>query len=94
MINERKLVKRDGKVLAVIRPSDPERAIAKARACRGEQSFNEMLNDPEQTYTFIGLAAKKNQRIIDPQTGEVIDRLKPGDSFVFHADLVKHQTAS
>jgi len=94
VINEKKLVKRGGKVLAVIRPSDPQRAIAKARACRDQQELNAMLGDPEQTYTFIGLAAKKDQRIIDPHTGKVIDRMQPGDSFVPHEDLVKNQKAS
>lgn len=96
MINEKKLLVKGGSFVAVIRPSDPQRALAKAKALvargsSGQQDMNDLLKDPEQTYTFVGLVTKKNAKIVDPQTGVVIDKLQPGDSFVSYKDLLAQQ---
>jgi len=91
MLNKKKLVIRDGHVMAVIRPASPAMALADARtAARSEQTFDAMLTS--QPYTFIGLATKK-RKIVDPVTGKVIDQLQPGDSLVSHSQLVAHQRA-
>jgi len=73
---------KNGHVMAVIRPSDPKRAIAAAYKCTNQAEMNAVLQDPEQEYTFAGIASKDGANLLDANTGEVIDALQPGDSFV------------
>jgi hypothetical protein len=94
MIDKKKLIVRNGKVMAVIRPSDPQRALDKARAIigmpyeQGQKAMDEILQDPTQTYTFMGLAMKKHGKIVDPQTGAVVGKTQPGDSFVAYEQIL------
>jgi len=81
VIDESKLLKRDGDVLAVLRPSDPQRALEKARLAKTQEDMDKVLLDPTQTYTFVGLASL-DAKILDPATGENLGDLRPGDSFV------------
>jgi len=98
VIDKKKLLVKDGKVLAVIRPSDPQRALNKAKALLGmnyrdgQKAMDEILQDPAQTYTFIGLAMKKHGKIVDPETGAVIGKAQAGDSFVpYEQILARHE---
>ena len=78
----KKFMRRDGRVMAVIRPSDPKRAIAAAFQCTSQADMNNILKDPEQIYTFAGIASKHTEELLDPTTGDVVGKLEPGDSFV------------
>lgn len=81
------LVERDGEPLAVIRPEDPKKALKLARKAgksKDPNAFDRVLT--QQSYTFMGLL-RKDQKIVDPVTLEVLGELKPGDSFVRHSDL-------
>lgn len=88
MIPTKKLIVKNGKVMAVIRPSDPQRALDKAKAIvgmpyeQGQKAMDAILQDTSQTYTFLGLAMKKHGKIVDPETGAVVGRTQAGDSFV------------
>jgi hypothetical protein len=99
VIPTKKLLVKDGKVLAVIRPSDPQRALDKARAlvgmsyADGQKAMDEILQDPAQTYTFIGLAMKKHGKIADPETGAVIGKTQAGDSFVSYEQILARHAA-
>lgn len=78
-------IRREGKLLAILRPSDPERALRRARgkvkAVRGKPGLSALLCDPKQAYTFIGLPTTDGH-IVDPLTGENLGRTHAGDSFV------------
>ena len=93
MLNRKKLLVKDGEVMAVIRPSNPQRALDKAMAlvgtpyAEGQKAMDAILQDPEQTYTFIGLATKEGEKIVDPVTGIVVSKMQPGDSFVSYSEL-------
>lgn len=99
MINRKKILVKDGKVLAVIRPSDPLRALTQAKALIGtsydeaKKPFDEILSDPEQTYTFVGLATKNHGRIVDPSTGDVVGKVQAGDSLVPYEQLLARHEA-
>lgn len=92
-ISTKKLIVKKGKVMAVIRPSDPQRALDKAKAIigmpyeQGQKAMDEILQDPEQTYTFMGLAMKKHGKIVDPETGAVVGKTQAGDSFVAYEQI-------
>lgn len=99
MIPTKKLIVKNGKVMAVIRPSDLQRALAKAKAliglpyADGQKAMDEILQDPEQTYTFIGLAMKKHGKIVDPETGAVVGKTLAGDSFVSYEQILARHAA-
>lgn len=87
-----KHVIKDGTRLGVLRPKDPEQALATAYTIQGiadpeeaSRQFNEMLS--HQNYTFMGLLGPDG-RILD-EKGWAIGRCAPGDSFVGEDDLSK-----
>lgn len=91
-----RLVIKDGHHLAVLRPlteAAAAEAIAKARALADSKStdaeaFNAILSDQEHM-TFVGLLGE-NGRVLDPETLEVIEKVKPGDSFIKKEDLAAY----
>jgi hypothetical protein len=91
-------------LLAVIRPADPEMALAEIDRILALQKggvtpqdeidrlYQEMLG--LQEYTFVGLLDPKQEpgqtpRLLHSVTGEHIGDLNPGDSFVPYDALVK-----
>lgn len=93
-----KLVIRDGKVMAILRPQDAAKALAmvneitQAEAAgditpeEAQQRFNDVIS--AQPYTFEGLPTKDGD-LVDPETGEKVGRVKPGDSFLDFEDVKK-----
>jgi hypothetical protein len=91
-------------ILAVLRPKDPKLAIKTARKIakkerlgtinkvESNRRFQAMLG--QQEYRFVGVLEEKSKkpRILDPRTGEAIDHLRLGDSFVPYMQLVRAQT--
>lgn len=96
-------------LLAVIRPKDATLALKTARKImkkrqrrtitnvEADKQFNDMLG--MQEYRFVGILDKKKvakgvkPRILDPRTGQMIDHLRMGDSFVpYH--LLRQKQAS
>lgn len=95
----------DKEVLAVLRPADASLAIKTARKIakknqRGiidnveaNRRFQAMLG--QQEYRFVGILDRKKvgkgvkPRILDPRTGQMIDHLRIGDSFVPYMELVR-----
>ncbi len=87
-----KVLKKDGVEMAVMRPQDPEKAIAMGLALvglpyeEGQKAMDEMLN--AQPYTFVGLAGvpsnkKQPTPLLDPDDREkIVGYAQPGDSFV------------
>lgn len=79
-----KFVYRDGHRLAVVRPSDPDKALRDARALLGARgaeagaAFEALLW--AQPFRYVGLAGTK-QELLDT-AGIVVGKLEPGDSFV------------
>jgi hypothetical protein len=92
---------RDGKLMAVIRPLDPALALRLVSEIpngtsheEAEQRFIEILG--AQPYRFIGMASRRGPGdtgplyILEPKTGERIDRVQPGDSFVDYDAMPLH----
>jgi len=87
---------KDGKTLAVVRPTDPEVAkwaLAESLKLVGKPDpdgtlFNGILAEARRRcpYTFRGLLSKKGEAL-DPQTHEILERLQDGDSFIDLDDL-------
>lgn len=96
---------RRGEILAVLRPADAKLAVKTARKIakknqRGtidnveaNKRFQAMLG--QQEYRFVGILDRKKvgkgvkPRILDPRTGQPIDHLKMGDSFIPYMELVR-----
>lgn len=91
------VVKREGHTMAVIRPSDPERAIRRAHEIKNmpvftpeqlaaqDAAFQGMLG--EQEYQFVGVQGfdPKNPTaspLLDPDTMEIIGEGQTGDSLI------------
>lgn len=94
MSRSTKIVVKDGKPLAVLRPADPALALRLAESLIGkkgpevDEAWGRILS--AQPYKFVGWAAKpsavrtalgKRPQIVD-ENGNVIDELRVGDSFV------------
>jgi hypothetical protein len=78
----------DGQILMVVRPKDPERALAiaaKALEMQDVPAFQAIPQDPGGAYTFQGYLAKRIHNgslcIVD-QHNSFVGELVPGDSFV------------
>jgi hypothetical protein len=94
---------RDGEMLAVVRPEDPERAMATVRQImedeqsgrvapeESERRFNGMLS--EQPYTFVGIAGNNGSLFVLDESGEAKPiegaQMQPGDSMVPLSSLQK-----
>jgi len=84
-------LRRQGVDLCVMRPRDPALAIRLSLAAKGQLDFNSVLR--AQEYFFVGLAghepgAKGKPYVLHPVTLEVIEEVRPGDSFVdYHVML-------
>jgi hypothetical protein len=91
--------------IAVLRPKDPALAVKAARKiakkerlgtihrAEANRRFQAMLK--LQEYRFVGILEKKKSkkpRILDPRSGEPIDHLKMGDSFVPYKELALAHT--
>ncbi len=79
-------VVRDGKMMHVIRPVDPELALRLTKALVGkttaegaEEDFNDILD--AQPYTYEGLMGRE-QQVLHPETHEPLGPFLDGDSFV------------
>lgn len=90
------MVVKDGNVLAVIRPADPEKALAEARAIHAlnlsyeeaQARLDEMLS--HQEYTFRGIATHDPNVLLDHEHKVIAgDTLRPGDSLVPYDDILK-----
>lgn len=80
-------LRRFGYRVAVIRPDDPELALAQARAAVGavtRDAFEAILH--QQPYTFIGLAGEGEQ-LLD-RDRNIIGPIAVGDSMVPYEPLV------
>lgn len=94
------LVVKDGHHLAVLRPLTEEaaaEAIAKACALADSGSddtaaFNAILSDQERMI-FVGLLGESG-RILDPETQEIIEKVRPGDSFIKSEDLAVYSVTT
>lgn len=98
-------LRKDGVVLAVVRPDDPEKAIEDAREIKrasqaGEISFEEaqarfngMLK--RGVYRFVGIATNEKHpsgngmRLLDHDHTYLDDYTRPGDSFVSYSDVMR-----
>lgn len=81
-----KFLFKEGRVMAILRPKDPELKLASVARIKigtpheqAQPMFDELLN--EQPHLFVGYAARGTGNILDAY-GDVIDVIKPGDSFV------------
>lgn len=99
-----------GHVMAVIRPEDPDAAVAEAREIQraqdaGEitpeqagQRFDEMLT--LQEYRFVGIASRdvhpgRGPYLLDADYTRIKDGyMEPGDSFVPYDDVLRVQQAA
>ena len=73
-------VLKDGVRVAVLRPQDPAKALARAREIQGtndKAAFDAILT--EQPYTFAGILGTRGTVLDDD--GNVIGSLVSGDSF-------------
>lgn len=94
------VVKADGCTVAVIRPLDPARAIA-----RRDELIALHWNDPEglaralqgltaeQRYRFVGLLGRDDDRpeaqfVLDPRTHAVLGEVESGDSLTLYEALL------
>lgn len=93
---------KDGRVLAVIRPADPQAAIAEARRIvrageagdlspeQQDVAFQEMLT--MQEYRFMGIACIDGVSLLNHDHTKVVgDSMKPGDSFTPYEALMEAQ---
>ncbi len=85
---------KNGHVMAVLRPADPELAKRLAEECvasgrtgeESERAFNAILQS--QPYTYVGIAEhtqhkqKGFHRLLDRETREVIGEIRAWDSFI------------
>lgn len=75
----------DGYPLAVMRPADPARAVARVKEAAEKHDPALMrLAFEEQPHTFVGWLARDSAglgKVVD-HDGEVLGELQPGDSFV------------
>lgn len=79
----KKILHRDGKALAVIRPSDPSLALQLAHLAMKTQDknlFGEMLT--KQDYTFAGYASSDGSINLLDENGSLVDTMRPGDSLI------------
>ena len=72
-----------GKKVAVIRPSDPAKALRIAEECLASKDSERFDNLPAEVgeYTFVGYLAENGLKVLDDR-GKAVGTLKPGDSFV------------
>jgi hypothetical protein len=79
----------NGRLVAIVRPADPQKAIARALELVGKNGsaaeFHAMLG--EQAYTYVGIWGG-GDKVIDEQ-GTVIGKMQLGDSY---ADLLGIKT--
>jgi hypothetical protein len=73
---------KNGRRVAVLRPLDGARAIARAQEVAGDpQAFENMLS--EQPYQYVGMLGRfKNGGVLVNEDGEILGELVTGDSFV------------
>lgn len=77
----------DGQRMQVIRPKNPQLALAIARVALARQDMALMNRLPEEvgieSYTLVGFLGRRGKRtgILD-ERGNVVGELKAGDSFV------------
>jgi hypothetical protein len=74
-----------GKRVAVLRPDDPQAAIAHALKAQRTQTWS---NFPGKT-TFVGYMAGDGRKVLDTE-GVVIGSIKPGDVFAAPPDEEKN----
>lgn len=76
-------VRADGERMQVIRPDSPALALAVAKVAldHNDAALLERLPEEVGEYTFIGYLAVVEPYVVD-ETGEIVDVVKPGDSFV------------
>ncbi len=88
------------KLMAVMRPRDPALALKLTREWQArvkkerlseheaQEAFNRILQ--AQDYMFVGINSPDGEPVlVSPDTGKVIGKLEPGDSFIPYEDLQK-----
>lgn len=77
-------LKKDGIILAVLRPKDPILAVKLGKSILGrkdgEVAMQEVL--AAQEYRFVGLASHDGKFLLDPETFVSVGPIVSGDSFV------------
>ena len=79
---ERKHIYRNGMLMAMARPDNPEDAIAMSDKARTQEDFNAILALPHR---YVGLPMSDGA-LVDEE-GKVVGKIEHGDSFVAVADI-------